>query len=123
MDHRNPAVTTAHRRVLEQGDPALVQLWFDPAVLDRYRISTAYQVIRTDTIGRVSRPRIWSLDFGIGEGEAVIHLSLRDLLDYLPEAERDHWAQYVVTLPLSVNYVQTRLAPGSCIDDGDVRKW
>ena len=48
---------------------------------------------------------------------------LKDLLERLPEPEREHWAQHVHIPPASALFLQTRLAPASCIDDGDLRKW
>lgn len=120
----DPHVAEMHRRLLQKGDPLLVQVWFSATVLDKYRGSANFQVVRTDTIGRVSRPRVWTVDFGIaGDGNGLIHASLKDLLEKLPETERDHWASHVATLPLSELFVQTRLAPASCIDDGPLRAW
>ena len=54
-----------YRRALASEDPALVQVFFDAAVIDRYRGDAAYQVIRTDTAGRVRKQRGWALDVGI----------------------------------------------------------
>jgi hypothetical protein len=31
--------------------------------------------------------------------------------------------QHVVALPMSQHFLQMRLAPGGCVDDGDVRPW
>jgi hypothetical protein len=41
----------------------------------------------------------------------------------LPEEEREHWALHIQTLPMSRTFLQMRLSPGSCIDDGEVRDW
>jgi hypothetical protein len=41
----------------------------------------------------------------------------------LPPDERDHWAMHAVALPLSERFLQMRLSPGSCFDDGEVRPW
>lgn len=119
----DPFVGQVFKRVLEQGDPAYVQVWFDAGVLDRYRGSPTYSVVRTDTIGRVSRPRTWSLDCGITPDGRLIHASLSDLLQRLPEGEREHWAGHIATMPVSLNFMRTRAAPGSCIDDGELRPW
>lgn len=113
----------AYRRVLTRQDPAMVQVSFSRQVLDRYRGAPGYSVVRTDTIGRVRKHGGWSLDFGIAPGEEHIHVCLGDLFDRLPADEREHWALHVVTPPLSDRYVQARLQPGSCIDDGDLRDW
>jgi hypothetical protein len=79
--------------------------------------------MRTNTVGRVRSAEGWSLDFGIAEGEALIHASLGDLSQRLPAAERQHWAEHLLTPPVSRNFLTMRLAPGSCIDDGDLRDW
>ncbi len=113
----------AYRRALTGRDPALVQVSFSAGVLERYRRSPGYGVTRTDTIGRVRRESGWTLDFGIAPGEEQVHVCLGDLFDRLPDAELDHWAAHVVTLPLSDRYVQAKLQRGSCIDDGDLRPW
>ncbi|MBI4497388.1 MAG: hypothetical protein HY689_05765 [Chloroflexi bacterium] len=120
---REPHIEQVYRRALQRGEHGLAQVWFDAAVLDKYRGAPAFAVIRTDTIGRLSRQRVWSLDFGIAAGDALIHASLQDLLQRLPEDEREHWARHVVTPPVSGNFLRTQLAPGSCIDDGELRPW
>lgn len=120
---REPQADELYRRVLQRGDQKLAQVWFEPAVLDKYRGSATFSVIRTNTIGRLSRPRFWQMDFGITPDDTAIHASLGDLLEKLPEEERGHWAHHVVTPPVSANFLQTQLVPASCIDDGDVRKW
>jgi len=112
----------ALRRALAAGDPALVQLHFAVAVLDRYREGASFSVIRTDTVGRVRQQGSWSLDFGIAPEEDAIHVGWGDL-QRLPEAEREHWAAHVVLLPASRMFLSMRLAPGSCFDDGEVRPW
>lgn len=112
-----------YRRALMSGEPALLQLSFEPAVLDRYRGEAAYQVIRTDTAGRVKKQGGWSIDFGIGEGDALIHASWRALMERLPEPEREHWAGYASGPHLSQNFVRMQLSPGSCFDDGELRSW
>ena len=109
-------------RVLN-GDLGAAQLWFDQHVLDRYRAQPGWRVMRTNTVGRVRAPDGWSLDFGIAEGEQLVHSSVSELSQRLPAAERQHWAQHVVTPAVSRNFVTMRLAPGSCIDDGVLRDW
>jgi len=113
-----------YRRALAGDDPALLQLAFEPGVLDRYRGDPAYSVIRTNTAGRVKKQGGWSLDFGIGGGDAVVHASWTQLVHNLPEEERQHWAMHAppATL-LSENFLRMQLSPGSCFDDGDVRAW
>ncbi len=102
--------------------PALLQLHFGTAVLDRYRDGAAFSVIRTNTVGRVRREGSWSLDFGIAIEEDAIHIAWADL-QHLPEAEREHWAAFAMVLPSSRMFISMRLAPGSCFDDGEVRSW
>src|SRR5512141_2890704 len=103
-----------YRRAMVNGDPALVQLTFDQGVLDRYRGDAAYRVMRTNSAGRVAKAGGWSLDFGIGEGDALIHLSWQALMERLPEPEREHWAGYASGPDLSHNFVRMQLSPGSC---------
>ena len=112
-----------YRRALTNVDPALVQLTFDPAVLDRYRGDASFRVMRTNTAGRVAKTGGWSIDFGIGEGDAVVHASWQALIERLPESEREHWAAYASEPHLSHNFVRMQLSPGSCFDDGDLRSW
>ncbi|MHB8375373.1 MAG: hypothetical protein ACYDEB_00235 [Dehalococcoidia bacterium] len=111
------------RRTIVNRDAALLQLAFTAAVLDRYRGQPAYQVIRTDTAGRVKKQGGWSLDFGIAEEGARVHASWGQLTQNLPDEEREHWAAHLIDLPLSENFLRMQLAPGSCFDDGDVRTW
>jgi len=122
-DAPNLYLSLVYRRVLQRQDPALVQVSFDIAVLDKYRGAAGVSLIRTDTVGRIKREGGWSIDLGIGEDGRTVHACLFDLMNALPEQERDHWAQHVVSLPLSERFLQMRLSPGSCFDDGEVRPW
>jgi len=112
-----------YRRAMTSRDPALLQLSFDPAVLDRYRVNAAFQVIRTDTAGRVKKQGGWSLDFGIGEDDAIIHASWTALTNNLPDAEREHWAAHAASPRVSNNFLRMQLSPGGCFDDGELRSW
>jgi hypothetical protein len=103
------------------GDFGAAQVWFDQHVLDRYRAQPGWRVMRTDTVGRIRSPDGWSLDFGIANDDRVVHASAADLTQRLPTTERQHWAQHVLTPPVSRTFVTMRLAPGSCIDDGELR--
>jgi len=105
------------------GDLGAAHLWFDQHVLDRYRDLPGWRVMRTNTVARLRSPEGWSLDFGIAEGEELIHTTVSEVSQRLPQTERQHWAQHVVTPAVSRNFVTMRLAPGSCIDDGDLRDW
>ena len=105
------------------GDVGAAHVWFDQHVLDRYRARPGWRVMRTNSVGRVASPEGWSLDFGIAEGEALVHAPAADLSQRLPPGERQHWAQHLLTPPVSRNFLTMRLVPGSCIDDGELRDW
>jgi hypothetical protein len=120
VDRVDPQRVALYLRVLG-GDFGAAQLWFDQHVLDRYRSQPGWRVMRTNTVGRVRSPAGWQLDFGIADGDRLVHTSVVDLTERLPAAERPHWAQHLVTPPVSRTFVTMRMAPGSCIDDGDLR--
>ena len=111
-----------YRRVFASQDAALAQVSFDPSVIDKYRDKPGYTLVRTNSAGRIKREGAWSLDVGIAEG-STLHASLRDVMNRLPEAEREHWASHVVALPMSSAFIQMQLQPGSCFDDGELRAW
>jgi hypothetical protein len=119
-DRVDPQRAALYLRVLG-GDLGAAQLWFDQHVLDRYRSQPAWRVMRTNTVGRLRSPDGWSLDFGIAEGDQLVHTTLADLTQRLPAGERQHWAEYMFTPAVSRTFLTMRLAPGSCIDDGDLR--
>lgn len=119
---QDPFVLTLYRRVLG-GAADQVHLFFDAAVLERYRTQGGYEITRTDTAGRLKRQGGWSLDFGIAAGDALIHVPAAELATRLPESERDHWLQHLVHLPHSRHFVRVRLSPGSCLSDGEIRPW
>jgi hypothetical protein len=116
----DPLLAALYLRVLG-GDLAKAQIWFDQRVLDRYRALSGWRVMRTNTVGRVRSPEGWQFDFGIADGDQLLHASAADLAQSLPAGERQHWAQHVVGLPVSRNFLTIRMAPGSCFDDGDLR--
>jgi hypothetical protein len=112
------------QRALQRSDPALLQVGFAVAVLDRYRADPSCQVMRTDTVGRVRKQGGFSIDFGISPGEAVIHASWQALVTALPEAERQHWASHTAPLnTYSDMFLRMQISPSSCFDDGDLRSW
>ena len=121
-DEPNPYLMQIYRRAFLAQDPALVQVSFNVAVLDKYRDDASYSLIRSDTVGRIKREGGWAIDVGIGD-EQTIHACLQDLMHALPEADREHWAQHVTTPPVSTAFFQMRLSPGSCFDDGDIHDW
>jgi hypothetical protein len=104
------------------GDPSRLQMWFEPQVLDKYRAQSGVRVIRTNSAGRVRTPT-WNLDFGITDDNRLIHATVSDLSQRLPEGERDHWAQHLFAPPASRNFLLMRFAGGGCIDDGEIRDW
>jgi hypothetical protein len=118
----DPQRSALYLRVLG-GDLGATPVWFAQHVLDRYRALPGWRVMRTNTVGRVRSPEGWSLDFGIAPGDEVLHTSAQELVQRLPVGERQHWAQHAVTPGVSRNFLTMRLAPGSCIDDGDLRDW
>jgi hypothetical protein len=110
------------RRTLAASDPANLQLHFETAVLDHYRETPGFSLIRTNTVGRLKKEGGWAIDFGISPDDALIHVAFSALLS-LPEADRGHWSNHATALPSSKMFLQMRLAPGSCFDDGDVRSF
>ncbi len=110
------------RRALTGDDPAHLQAHFAVAVLEHYRDLDGVTIVRTDTVGRVKKQGSWTLDFGIAPAEDVVHTSVGELMR-LPVAEREHWALHALALPSSKMFLQMRLAPGSCFDDGELRAW
>jgi hypothetical protein len=119
-DKVDPQRAALYLRVLG-GDLGAAQLWFDRSVLDRYRALPGWRVMRTNTVGRVRSPEGWSLDFGIAPDDQLVHASAADLTQRLPASERPHWAQHTATPAVSRTFLTMRLAPGSCIDDGELR--
>ena|SRR5579872_5327803 len=118
----DPQAVALTLRVLG-GDLGAAHLWFNQRVLDQYRERHGWRVMRTNTVGRLKSPDGWSLDFGIAPDDELVHATTTELTQRLPAAERQHWAQHVVSPATSRNFLTMRLAPGSCIDDGDLREW
>jgi hypothetical protein len=118
----DPQRTVLYGKVLG-GDLGAAHVWFDPAVLDKYRGQSDWRVIRTNSAGRVRSPAGWSLDFGIAADDRLIHATAADLSQRLPQAEQRHWAQFIVTLPASRVFLTMRMGGGNCIDDGELRSW
>src|SRR3569833_344100 len=111
-----PARILLYRKVMA-GEAAAAQLWFDQSVLDQYRGRPGWRVIRTDTVGRVRSPDGWSLDFGIADGDQLVHTSVTDVVERLPAPERVHWLEHLRTLPVSANFIVMRSGAGACISD------
>ncbi|MBE3589789.1 MAG: hypothetical protein IMW98_03045 [Firmicutes bacterium] len=113
-------VQAFYRRVLG-GQPERVQLFFDAAVLERYRGRPGFTLQRTDTAGRLKQAGGFTLEFGLAAGDSLIHLAAADIAARLPESEREHWLAHLVTLPHSRHFVRVQMTPGSCFDDGEIR--
>lgn len=112
------------QRALRNGDPALLQVGFDVAVLQRYRDDAACQVMRTETVGRVRKQGGFTIDFGIATDEATVHVSWQSVMTALPDAEREHWAGHTAPASgYSDMFLRMALSPSSCFDDGDLRPW
>jgi len=122
MNDYRSVFRVAVRRAVTAGDTSTLPLHFETAVLERYREAPGFSLIRTNTVGRLKKEGGWTLDIGIAPDESLLHVVAGDLFR-LPADEREHWATFATILPSSRPYLQMRLAPGSCIDDGEVRKW
>lgn len=101
--------------------PELAQISFDVAVLDAYLEKSDVRVTRTRTVGRVKAPT-WSVDFGIAPDEKTIHVTLNQLIQKLPERERDTWLSHIADDGYSENYLKMQ-GSHACIDDGNLRGW
>lgn len=122
MNEDTAVLRVVLRRMLGADNLRNLPLHFEAAVLERYRDNPGYTLLRTNTVGRVKKAGGWTLDVGIAPGEELLHAFAGDLLA-LPEEERDHWAAFAVALPSSAMFLQMRLAPSACHDDGDTRPW
>ena len=101
--------------------PEMAQIRFDVAVLDAYLEKSDVRVTRTRTVGRVKGPT-WSVDFGIAPDEKTIHVTLGQLIQKLPEREREQWLNHVTDDRYSENYLKMQ-GSHACIDDGNLRGW
>ncbi len=115
------------RRALASGDVLLLPLRFRADVVEKYRAVEDAQVVRTRTVGRVAIRGRWSLDMGIVDGvspaDTEVQVALGDLLQRLPEGEREHWIAHLLAEPASANFLQMKLSSGACIDDGETAAW
>lgn len=110
-------------RAVSQGDGAALPLRLSVRVLNRYLERAENRVLRTDTIGRLLQPGKPVIDFGIVGDEREIHIRFGDLLQLIPEDEREHWLDHLVAPELSQTLLKMQLTPGACHDDGEVREW
>ncbi|WP_156900155.1 hypothetical protein [Alicyclobacillus contaminans] len=118
-----PIAKQLYNEVADGRSADKAQLFFTASVLNKYRESGSYKIIRTDTSGRLSHPGVWSVDFGIsGEDDTLVHIPVTALVHKIPETEREHWLSHMITLPVSENFLKGLIRPG-CLDDGDIRAW
>lgn len=103
------------------GNSELAQIQFDVSVLDFYLEKSDIRVSRTRTVGRVKAPT-WNVDFGIAPDEKTIHVTLGQLMQKLPERERENWLKHVSDDRFSENYLKMQ-GSHACIDDGNLRGW
>ncbi len=113
--------TASHFTKKILGAPELAQIHFDVSILDVYLDKSDVRVSRTRTVGRVKAPT-WSVDFGIAPDEKTIHVTLSQLIQKLPERERETWFNHVCTDRYSENYLKMQ-GSHACIDDGNLRGW
>jgi hypothetical protein len=119
---QEPALQELMRRAMETGKVDLVQVWFQSAVLDRYRADPDCRILRSDTAGRLRGPGGWMINFGISPDDALIHMPIATAM-IVPEGHRAHWLAHLVGLPVGVNFLRMTLNPNACIGDGDSRPW
>lgn len=117
-----PALQELVKRALDNGKLELVQVWFESAVLDRYRGDPDCRILRSDSAGRLRGPGGWMVNFGISPDDALIHLPVGTALG-IPEGHRDHWLSHLVGLPTGANFLRMTMNPGACIGDGETRAW
>ena len=110
-------------RAVASNDAAALPLHLSARVLDRYTARAENKLLRTDTVGRLIQPGCPVIDFGIIAGDEAIHLRFADLVQLVPEAERDHWLDHLLAPELSRTLLQMQLSPGACHDDGELRDW
>jgi hypothetical protein len=127
LTETNQSVDTAQRalveRVLTQCEYGLIPLRFHAEVVDRYRENPHARLLRTRSVGRIAVPGGWSLDVGIGPGEGEVEVFVQDLAERLPAAEREHWIDHLVAIPININFTRMRFTPAACIDDGELERW
>jgi hypothetical protein len=101
--------------------PELAQIVFDVAVLDKYLAQNDAKISRTRSVGRL-KTATWSLDFGIAPDEKTLHVTLSNLMQKLPEKEREHWFLHADASRFSENFLKMQ-SSHACIDDGNLRAW
>lgn len=110
-------------RAASAGDATALPLQLSVRVLDRYLAREGVKLLRTDTVGRLIQPGRPVIDFGIVAEEREIHIRFSDLLQLIPESERDHWLDHLSAPLVSRALLQMQLNPAACHDDGELREW
>ncbi len=110
------------RRALVERDANRLHVYFDGAVVDRYRAIEGVQLLRTRSVGRIAMAGRWSFDVGIAS-DGSLHVPFQDLVDRLPENEWPHWVEHLLERPSSAAFLQMRLSAGACVDDGETEAW
>ena len=113
--------TVAHFLKKVVKNPELAQISFDAAVLETYLAKSDVKVSRTRTVGRV-KTGTWTVDFGIAPDERTVHVTLSQIIQKLPESEREHWFGHASGTGFSENYLKMQ-SSHACIDDGNLRAW
>ena len=111
------------KRAVASNDATRLPLRISVRVLDRYLERPENRILRTDSVGRLLQPGKPTIDFGIVDDDQVIHLRFSDLVELVPEQERDHWLDHLLAPELSYSLLRMQLSPGACHDDGELRDW
>jgi hypothetical protein len=119
---RDTALQELVKRVLDTGKYELMQLWFDSAVLQKYREDPDSRILRSDSAGRLRGSGGWMINFGISPDDAYIHLPIATAMG-IAEREREHWLSHLASPPVGHNFLRMTLNPNACIGDGDSREW
>jgi len=117
-----PVVKQLFTKALKDGQLEKLPVFLEASVLDAYREKDDYKIIRTDTSGRISKPGGWSVDFGISNDDTIIQTTAEGFVHRIPDREKYHWLNHLISLPLSHNFAKGMVRPG-CLDDGDMRSW
>lgn len=116
-----PVIKQLFTKALKDGQIENLPVSLGASVLDSYKKSD-YKIIRTDTSGRISKPGGWSLDFGISNNDTIIQTTAESFVHRIPNHEKVHWLNHLITIPVSQNFAKGVVRPG-CLDDGEIRNW
>ena len=79
--------------------------------------------MRTNTVGRLRSPEGWSIDFGIADTDGLLHASVDRARPALARRRAPALGAAPGHTRDQPQLSDDALAPGSCIDDGDLRAW